>query len=32
VRHQLAWYEAQGMVKGKVDADAIIDTGFMPKS
>lgn len=30
VRRQLTWYEAQGMVKGKVDADAIIDTGFLP--
>ncbi|MCC6718823.1 MAG: ABC transporter substrate-binding protein [Acetobacteraceae bacterium] len=30
VRHQLAWYSAQGMVKGEVDANAIIDTSFLP--
>jgi len=30
VRAQLAWFEAQGMVKGDVDAAAIIDTRFLP--
>ena len=30
VRNQLAWFSAQGMVKGEVDANAIIDTRFMP--
>jgi len=30
VRHQLAWFTAQGMVKGEVDANAIIDTRFLP--
>ena len=30
VRNQLAWFSAQGMVKGEVDAAAIIDTRFMP--
>ena len=30
VRRQLAWYMEQGMVKGEVDANAIIDTGFLP--
>lgn len=30
VRAQLAWYTAQGMVKGEVDAGAIIDTRFLP--
>lgn len=30
VRSQLAWFSAQGMVKGEVDANAIIDTRFMP--
>ncbi len=30
VRAQLAWFEAQGMVKGDVDATAIIDTRFLP--
>ena len=30
VRNQLAWFTAQGMVKGEVDANAIIDTRFLP--
>ena len=30
VRNQLAWFTAQGMVKGEVDAAAIIDTRFLP--
>jgi len=30
VRNQLSWFTAQGMVKGEVDANAIIDTRFMP--
>jgi len=30
VRNQLAWYTAQGMVKGEVDAAKIIDTRFLP--
>ncbi len=30
VRNQLAWFSAQGMVKGEVDANAIIDTRFLP--
>ncbi len=30
VRNQLAWFTAQGMVKGEVDAGAIIDTRFLP--
>lgn len=30
VRNQLAWFSAQGMVKGEVDAGAIIDTRFLP--
>ena len=31
VRTQLAWFSAQGMVKGAIDPDAIIDTRFLPK-
>jgi hypothetical protein len=30
VRNQLTWFSAQGMVKGEVDAGAIIDTRFLP--
>lgn len=30
VRAQLAWFEAQGMVKGHIDPADIIDTGFLP--
>jgi NitT/TauT family transport system substrate-binding protein len=30
VRNQLAWFSAQGMVKGEVDANAVIDTRFLP--
>lgn len=30
VKAQLAWFEAQGMVKGHVDPAEIIDTGFLP--
>jgi NitT/TauT family transport system substrate-binding protein len=30
VRAQLAWFGEQGMVKGDIDADAIIDTRFLP--
>lgn len=30
VRRQLAWFSEQGMVKGEVDANAIIDTRFLP--
>ncbi|MBN8891386.1 MAG: hypothetical protein BGP12_10080 [Rhodospirillales bacterium 70-18] len=30
VHRQLAWFEQEGMVKGKVDPAAIIDTGFLP--
>jgi NitT/TauT family transport system substrate-binding protein len=30
VKAQLAWFQAQDMVKGPIDADTIIDTGFMP--
>ena len=31
VRAQLAWFSAQGMVKGAIDANAIIDTSFLPQ-
>jgi NitT/TauT family transport system substrate-binding protein len=30
VRAQLDWFQEQGMVKGEVDAKAIIDTSFLP--
>lgn len=30
VRRQLTWFSEQGMVKGEVDANAIIDTRFLP--
>ena len=30
VRAQLAWFAQQGMVKGDIDPEAIIDTSFMP--
>jgi len=30
VKSQLAWFTAQGMVKGNINADEIIDTRFMP--
>ncbi len=30
VRAQLAWFSAQGLVKGKIDPGEIIDTAFMP--
>ena len=30
VKAQLAWFEAQGMVKGAIDPDDIIDTRFLP--
>ena len=30
VHRQLAWFTAQGMVKGDVDVDKIIDTRFLP--
>ena len=30
VRNQLAWFTAQDMVKGAVDANAIIDSRFLP--
>ena len=30
VRLQLAWFSAQGMVKGEIDPAAIIDTRFLP--
>ncbi len=31
VRHQIAWYKAQNMVKGAVDADAVIDQRYVVK-
>ena len=30
VKSQLAWFQAQDMVKGPIDPSEIIDTGFMP--
>ena len=30
VKSQLAWFQAQDMVKGPIDAAEIIDTGFLP--
>lgn len=30
VREQLAWFSAQGMVKGQIDPAEIIDTSFLP--
>jgi NitT/TauT family transport system substrate-binding protein len=30
IRAQLAWFTEQNMVKGAIDADAIIDTRFLP--
>jgi NitT/TauT family transport system substrate-binding protein len=30
VTAQLAWFRKQGLVKGDLDASAIIDTGFLP--
>ncbi len=30
VKAQLAWFQAQDMVKGPIDPDAIIDTRFLP--
>jgi len=30
VRNQLAWFTEQDMVKGQIDANAIIDTAFLP--
>jgi len=29
IAHQIAWYEAQGMLKGAVDADSFIDRRFV---
>jgi NitT/TauT family transport system substrate-binding protein len=29
IRHQIAWYKSQGMIKGEVDADALIDKRFV---
>ena len=29
IAHQVAWYKAQGMVKGPVDADALIDKRYV---
>ena len=31
VRTQLAWFSAQGMVKGQINPDDIIDTRFLPQ-
>jgi NitT/TauT family transport system substrate-binding protein len=31
VAAQLAWFRKQGLVKGDLDAVAIIDTGFLPQ-
>jgi NitT/TauT family transport system substrate-binding protein len=28
ITHQIAWYRAQGMIKGEVDADALIDRRY----
>jgi hypothetical protein len=28
VRHQIAWYRAQGLIKGEVNADALIDKRY----
>lgn len=30
VKEQLAWFKAQGLVKGDIDPDALIDTRFLP--
>ncbi|MCW3474016.1 ABC transporter substrate-binding protein [Limobrevibacterium gyesilva] len=30
VRAQIAWFQAQGMVKGPIDPADIVDTGFLP--
>jgi NitT/TauT family transport system substrate-binding protein len=30
VKAQIAWFEAQGLVKQKIDPDEVIDTRFMP--
>jgi NitT/TauT family transport system substrate-binding protein len=30
VRAQLAWFTGQGLVKGAIDPDSVIDTGFLP--
>jgi hypothetical protein len=30
VKSQLAWFQEQGMVKGPIDPNAIIDTSFLP--
>ena len=30
IRHQIAWYQAQGLVDKSVDAAGILDLGFMP--
>jgi NitT/TauT family transport system substrate-binding protein len=29
VRHQIAWFKSQGMVKGEIDSDAIIDQRYV---
>jgi NitT/TauT family transport system substrate-binding protein len=29
IRRQIAWYKAQGMVRGEVDADAILDKNYV---
>ena len=31
VKAQLAWFSAQGMVKGQINPDDIIDTRFLPQ-
>jgi hypothetical protein len=28
VKHQIGWYKGQGLLKGEVEADAIIDKRF----
>ena len=30
VKTQLAWFAAEGLVKGPIDPDGIIDTRFLP--
>lgn len=30
IRAQVAWFHAQGLVRGEIDPDAIIDTSFLP--
>ncbi len=29
IRHQIAWFKSQGMIKGEVDADALIDKRYV---